>query len=95
VQTPNPWLPLIQSTLVHPADHLCKIQRAFAHFSERYGAHRAAGEPDFIETEMEGAGVLDGSLFIRAACLTADALGWVREGQKAQEWDFGGFYDES
>ncbi|KAL4062791.1 hypothetical protein V8B97DRAFT_2112267 [Scleroderma yunnanense] len=39
-QAPNAWLPLIQSVLVHPNDHLCKVQRALAHYSSSYGGHR-------------------------------------------------------
>ncbi|KAG6334573.1 hypothetical protein ID866_4510 [Astraeus odoratus] len=39
-QTPNTWLPLIQSTLVHPNEHLCKAQRALAHYSSLYGTRR-------------------------------------------------------
>ncbi|KAJ8584666.1 hypothetical protein M405DRAFT_826375 [Rhizopogon salebrosus TDB-379] len=40
--TPNPWYPLLQSTIVHPNEHLCKCQRALAHFALLYG-HREAG----------------------------------------------------
>ncbi|KAG6330103.1 hypothetical protein ID866_8988 [Astraeus odoratus] len=39
-QTPNTWLPIIQSALVHPNTHLCKAQRALAHYSSLYGARR-------------------------------------------------------
>ncbi|KAJ6531904.1 hypothetical protein B0H19DRAFT_1189158 [Mycena capillaripes] len=31
--TPNPWTQLIQSALVHPDDHLCKVIRALAHYA--------------------------------------------------------------
>ncbi|EJF59777.1 hypothetical protein DICSQDRAFT_108392 [Dichomitus squalens LYAD-421 SS1] len=87
--SPNPWLPIIQSTLVHPSEHLCKLQRALLHNATVYGA-RGAGE--FAGTELEGAELLDGTLFIRAAGLTANAIGWLKEGQKAREWDRSGFY---
>jgi len=40
--TPNPWYPLLQNTIVHPNEHLCKCQRALAHFALLYG-HRDAG----------------------------------------------------
>ncbi|KAF8982897.1 hypothetical protein BDQ17DRAFT_1437669 [Cyathus striatus] len=30
--TPNAWLPILQSTLTHPDDHLLKIQRALSGF---------------------------------------------------------------
>ncbi|KAL6302568.1 hypothetical protein BKA93DRAFT_827272 [Sparassis latifolia] len=92
--SPNPWLPLLQTALVHPDDHLCKLQRALAHFAALYGAtpkgHFAAlAEGD---APLEGAGEMDGTLFVRAAGLTADALGWMREGDERRSWDFGGFY---
>lgn len=90
--TPNPWLPLIQSTLVHPGEHLCKIQRALAHFATLYGS-RVPGQADFVNTELEGAEKLDGTLFIRAAGETANRLGWMREGEKQGKWDRDGFYD--
>ncbi|KAG1748197.1 hypothetical protein EDB19DRAFT_1905251 [Suillus lakei] len=40
--TPNVWYPLLQSSIVHPNEHLCKCQRALAHFAVLYG-HREAG----------------------------------------------------
>ncbi|KAG2135389.1 uncharacterized protein EDB93DRAFT_1092359 [Suillus bovinus] len=89
VQTPNPFLPLVQSSIMHPNDHHVKIQRAFAHFSTIYGA-RPKGY--FAGTELEGAEELDGSLFVRAAVLTADYMGWAREGEEARDWSFEGLY---
>ncbi|KIK95047.1 hypothetical protein PAXRUDRAFT_25666 [Paxillus rubicundulus Ve08.2h10] len=88
---PNPFLPIIQSALAHPNDHFVKIQRTFAHFNTMYGL-RPAGY--FKDTELEGAELLDGSLFVRAAVLTANYMGWVREGQEAKMWDFEGFYEQ-
>ncbi|KAF9235890.1 hypothetical protein BU15DRAFT_64441 [Melanogaster broomeanus] len=73
---PNPFLPLIQSSLAHPNEHHIKIQRAFAHFNTLYGL-RPLGY--LAGTELEGAELLDGSLFVRAAVLTADAMGWDSE----------------
>ncbi|KAG1751806.1 hypothetical protein EDB19DRAFT_2000665 [Suillus lakei] len=87
--TPNPFLPLIQSSIIHPNDHLPKIQRAFAHFSTIYGA-RPKGY--FAGTELDGAEELDGSLFVRAAVLTVDYIGWARGGEEARFWGLEGFY---
>lgn len=88
-QTSNPFLPLIQSSIIHPNNHHPKIQRAFAHFSAIYGT-RPKGY--FAGTELDGAEELDGSLFVRAAVLTADYMGWVREGEEERNWAFDGFY---
>lgn len=89
--TPNPWLPIIETSLVHPDDHLTKLQRALRHYSSLFGS-RPAGLPDFTNTELAGADKIDGTLFIRAAGLTAKRMGRVREGEKPGEWDRNGFY---
>ncbi|KAG6328963.1 hypothetical protein ID866_10126 [Astraeus odoratus] len=89
-ETHNPFLPVIQSAIIHPNDHLSKIQRSFAHFSTVYG-DRQPGY--FKNTELEGAEHLDGSLFTRAAILTADSMGWGREDQPARMWNFDGFFE--
>ncbi|RPD56826.1 hypothetical protein L226DRAFT_574175 [Lentinus tigrinus ALCF2SS1-7] len=85
---PNPWLLIVQTTLVHPDEHLCKTQRALMHDATLYG-QRAAG--DFAGLGLEGAEALDGTLFVRVAGLTADRLGWMKEGQEAGDWDRQGF----
>ncbi|KAL6310289.1 hypothetical protein BKA93DRAFT_721631 [Sparassis latifolia] len=93
--SPNPWLPILQTTLMYPDDHLCKLQRALAHFAALYGTtpkgHFAALARG--DAPLEGAEKLDGTLFVRVAGLTADALGWMREGQEQKGYDFGGFYE--
>ncbi|KAF7416276.1 hypothetical protein PC9H_002541 [Pleurotus ostreatus] len=88
---PNPWLPIINSTLIHPDNHIAKLQRALAHYSTLYGG-RAAGQEDFARTKLAGAEKLDGSLFIRVAALSAEKLGRVAEGEKASDWYRDGFY---
>ena len=86
--TPNPFLPILQSAITHPDDHVSKIQRAFAHSDTLYGT-RLAGY--FKGTELEDAELLDGSLFLRASLLTADYVGWVREGMEQRQFSFEGF----
>ncbi|KAH9940616.1 hypothetical protein B0H21DRAFT_574991 [Amylocystis lapponica] len=95
--SPNDWLPLLQTTLMHPDDHLCKLQRALAHFSALYGT-RGRGHFKHLEEgahPLEGAERLDGTLFVRVAGLTADRLGWIREGEEKKGWDFAsdGFFE--
>ncbi|KAF8915039.1 hypothetical protein CPB85DRAFT_1218283 [Mucidula mucida] len=84
--TANQWFPIIQDAILHQDDHLCKIQRAFMHFAERYGT-RESGLEDFAGTELAGANVIDGSLFIRAAGLTAKAMGRVISENDGLGWD--------
>ncbi|EMD35908.1 hypothetical protein CERSUDRAFT_52660 [Gelatoporia subvermispora B] len=92
--SPNPWLPLLQSAMVHPDDHLCKLQRALVHFAALYGARPAGHFAAFASSApaLEGAEALDGTLFVRVAGLTADRLGWMREGQDDMGWDRRGFF---
>ncbi|KAI6030050.1 hypothetical protein EDC04DRAFT_2605570 [Pisolithus marmoratus] len=80
---PNPFLPIIQSSISHTNDHFPKIQRSFAHFSTVYG-NRPAGYHKGME--LEGAELLDGSLFIRAALMTANYMG------EADTWSLAGFF---
>ena len=87
--TPNPFLPILQSAITHPNDHLLKGQRTFAHFDSLYG-RRPAGY--FKGTELEDAELLDGSLFLRAALLTADYIGWAREGKEPRQFSFEAFH---
>ena len=89
--TPDPWLPIIQSTLTHPDDHLPKLQRALAEYASHFGSTPAG---TFAGTELKGSEFIDGTLFIRAAGLTESRLGWVREGQAPLEgvWDRHGFF---
>ena len=90
-RAPNPWLGLVQSTLMHRDDHLCKLQRALAHFAALYGAV-PRGHFARLGVELPGADALDGTLFARVAGLSMDRVGWMREGQEMREWDFDGFY---
>lgn len=80
---PNPWIALLQSTLVHPDEHLPKAQRSLAHFAREYGMR---GKGHFEGTGLEGAEELDGTIFARAAGLTMDKLGWMREGEPRGNW---------
>ncbi|KAH7886675.1 hypothetical protein F5I97DRAFT_1025320 [Phlebopus sp. FC_14] len=108
--TPNGWFSVIQTTLVHPNEHLCKAQRALAHYSTLYGVRkkgwcapptkegRMVSDAQLArEEEAEGKmGLeeLDGTLFLRVAMLTLHRLGWMREGETEKEWDFDGFFDD-
>ena len=40
------------------------------------------------EEALPGSAKLDGTMFIRAAGLVMDTMGWCREGQKAGGWEF-------
>ncbi|KIK68379.1 hypothetical protein GYMLUDRAFT_35785 [Collybiopsis luxurians FD-317 M1] len=90
--SPNPWFPIIHQTILHPDDHLCKLQRTLAHYSTLYG-WKSAGSFSEKQTELPGANKIDGTLFIRAAGLTALRLGRDFGGEKLLSyWDRDGFY---
>ncbi|KAK6971780.1 hypothetical protein R3P38DRAFT_2586737 [Favolaschia claudopus] len=81
--TPNPWLQIIQSALVHPDDHLAKFQRTLAYYGTLYGGVKAG---EFRGTELEGGEYVDGTLFVRTAGWTMLRMGRVREGEKSEYW---------
>jgi hypothetical protein len=87
IVTPNPWFASTQSVLQHPSEHLCKIQRSLIHWAVLFG-ERSAGYWENGKENIDGIELLDGSLFVRAAGLTVDALGWMREGQEQARWNF-------
>ncbi|KAG6897937.1 hypothetical protein C0992_008685 [Termitomyces sp. T32_za158] len=92
---PNPWFRLIQEALVSPDGHLAKTLRALTHFAELYGM-RAAGQEDLRTTELSGAELIDGTLFIRAAVLTNERLRKKDvDMRQAKYWDRKGFYETS
>ena len=90
--TPNPWLPIIETSLAHPNEHLIKLQRALAHFSALFGSRGPGACVEGAAQELEGAELLDGTLFIRVAGLVAKKMGRVREGEANGNWDFTGFF---
>jgi len=90
--TPSPWLQIMQSALIHPDDHLPKLQRALSEYASRFGATPAGY---FKGTKLKDAELIDGTLFLRVAGLTAGRMGWVRDGESPSQdgWDRHGFYN--
>ncbi|KAJ8463757.1 hypothetical protein ONZ45_g17473 [Pleurotus djamor] len=86
--TPNPWLPLVQSSIVHVDEHLPKLMRALSHYAVLYG-NRTAGNPELVETGLPGAEYLDGSLFIRVAGMSAKYMGRTRDGEQPLKYKEG------
>lgn len=80
----NPWFGIMQNSIYHPDDHLCKIQRAFA-----YNAHRFGTTPKgSFKSKLRDAELLDGTLFIRAAGLTATRTTQLSDAGEKFVWDF-------
>ncbi|KAJ7241070.1 hypothetical protein C8J57DRAFT_1244892 [Mycena rebaudengoi] len=87
----NPWLALVQNALHHKDAHVIKVVRTLYYCGVRFGS-RAAGsalgakDEDGKETHV-GAGTMDGTIFVRAAGVVCDTLGWIAYGAKEGEWD--------
>ena len=82
--TPNPWLSVIQTSLVHSDEHVPKLQRALCYLAELFGGTPAGY---FKKTELKDAEVIDGTLFVRTANSSAK-----RTSQGNDVWDRRGFY---
>ncbi|KAJ2926676.1 hypothetical protein H1R20_g10390, partial [Candolleomyces eurysporus] len=127
---PDPWLPIIQTSVVHPDEHVPKTQRSLSNWAGAFGTRRfcsaksqsqnhpsikagaasaglgmgwgaegakgssTLGGEEPIPLDLAGAEYLDGTVFLRAAEITAERLGRVREGEHAEFWDFKGFFDK-
>ncbi|KXN93156.1 hypothetical protein AN958_00080 [Leucoagaricus sp. SymC.cos] len=91
----NPWTSILEETIVHPDDHISKIQRTLAHYAQVYGNIETG---HFKGTELKGAEEIDGTLFVRAANLTTARLNETGKNQAPVPggaiswWDMEGFW---
>ena len=87
----NPWTNILSSVIYAPDPHTVKAIRALYYASQHYG-HTSAGDvvgtigSDGQET-LKGIGKVDGAVFVRAAGVVMDSLGWVSHGETAGDWD--------
>ncbi|KAL1743527.1 hypothetical protein HDZ31DRAFT_40690 [Schizophyllum fasciatum] len=74
----NAWPPIIDSACHHSESHVSKTVRSLYYASKLY------------ETEGDLGVVpgVDGTVFVRAATVLIDSLGWVSKGEKERGWDF-------
>jgi len=92
----GPWQRVIANALAHPDEHLSKAVRSLSSFAARWGGRPAGYYAGGGEGGLEGRAELDGTLFVRAASLSLDRLGWAHEsGKSLGRWDRDGFHDES
>ncbi|KAJ7046092.1 hypothetical protein C8F04DRAFT_987792 [Mycena alexandri] len=89
----DPWLAIVQNALHHKDSHVVKAIRSLYYGAQRYG-QRAAGGAIGARDELKegkethvGAGEMDGTIFVRAAGVVSDTLGWVAFGEKEGDWD--------
>jgi hypothetical protein len=90
----GPWGRIIDNAIAYPEEHVPKTIRSLAVFAARWGSRPAGYFAGGGEDGLEGREALDGTLFVRAACLTLDRLGWAHESGKAfVEWDYEAYYN--
>lgn len=97
-ETYNPWLNISASVIHAPDAHTVKAIRALYYAAQLYGHKKACDLPGcFIMVDegrqvetLPGLSELDGTLFVRAAGVVMDTLGWVTHGDSPGNWDFSG-----
>ncbi|KAK1216779.1 hypothetical protein PQX77_020584 [Marasmius sp. AFHP31] len=82
------WSSLIEYSISHPDDHFVKILRALSHCANKYGSKK-----NFDVTELRGTEMIDGTLFLRAALLTAKRMVELGQSGKEECWDRPGYYE--
>jgi hypothetical protein len=87
----NPWPTMIEAVQYHQDSHVPKTLRTLIFASQNYG-DRAPGTAigafhrDSGAETHNGTGKMDGTIFVRAAGLVMDTMGWASYGQKGS-WD--------
>lgn len=90
----GPWGRIITNAIAFPEEHVAKTIRSLAVFAARWGSRPAGYFAGGGEDGLEGRETLDGTIFVRAAGLTLDRLGWAHESGKALvEWGYEAYYD--
>jgi len=91
----HPWPSLIEGVQYHSDSHVLKSMRtlifAAQHFGDKgpgevVGTFRSGADGKKEETHA-GISKVDGTIFVRAAGIMMDNLGWLGCGQKEGEWD--------
>ena len=92
----NPWPAIIEAVQYHHDSHVPKTLRTLIFASQKYGdkapgtaigAFRHHGDSGAAAETHKGSGKMDGTIFVRAAGMVMDTLGWVSYGQKEGSWD--------
>ncbi|KAH9841517.1 uncharacterized protein C8Q71DRAFT_700804 [Rhodofomes roseus] len=91
-ETVNPWPDIVASVLHAPDPHTLKAIRSLYYAAQHYGTTPPGGAIGAFDAEgretHEGMSKVDGTIFVRAAGVVMDTLGWVTHGQPAGKWDF-------
>ncbi|GAA5955384.1 hypothetical protein JCM10213_002868 [Rhodosporidiobolus nylandii] len=84
----NPWMRVLQSAVDHDDEHVTKAVRSLYFAATHFGASPKGMYP----SSLPGTNEMDGSIFIRAAGMTLDSVGWAHEGAEGNvgTWDRSG-----
>jgi len=86
----NPWPGLVEGCLYHSDSHVPKTIRTLYYAAQEYG-DRPGVPPGVGSTGAgglhDGIGKVDGTVFVRAAGVVMETLGYSGRGQKEGEWD--------
>ncbi|KIJ41070.1 hypothetical protein M422DRAFT_780500 [Sphaerobolus stellatus SS14] len=87
----NPWPAMVEDVIHAPDSHTVKSLRTLIYGSLKFGRLRKGEmigvyDPEGKETH-EGIAQVDGTVFVRAAGILMDTLGWVTHGQEVGHWD--------
>jgi hypothetical protein len=91
----NPWPALIEGVLYHSDSHVLKSMRTLIFAAQHFGDKGpgelvgtfGSGTDGKREETHAGISKVDGTIFVRAAGIMMDSLGWLGRGQKGGEWD--------
>lgn len=87
----DPWPAIVASVLHAPDPHTLKAIRALYYAAQKYGCTPPGGTIGAFDEKgretHDGMMRVDGTVFVRAAGVVMDILGWVTHGQKAGGWD--------
>lgn len=84
------WARIWPSIIAHPNEHLVKLIRSLGAFSQMYGG-RGKGFYASASSAYSDVTAVDGTLFVRAAALTMEKMGWVAEGEPTSVWEFSSY----
>ena len=89
----NPWPAIIEGVRYHADSHVLKTIRTLVYGAQRYG-DTPAGEvvgtfrdEDRQEETHKGLAKVDGTIFVRAAGMVMNEMGWLGHGQESGDWD--------
>jgi len=87
----NPWGVMVQSALRAPDSHTVKSLRTLLYGAVHYGTRGVGEVRGALDGEgkevLKGLGEVDGTVFVRAAGVLMNTMGWVDWGMKEGSWD--------